>query len=147
MIDSQSTFGDPSIRCHRLLPIIPGFVLGMLLYEVALGLAQERPTLLAGHGTLSGSILPLWVGAEAELFEKYGLQIKPIYLPRAAGGQALLSGDIEIYFSAGPPLVQIVWAARMWWSLIVRCTSSPRKSWWRRRFKKLPTSWQSFGGG
>ena len=95
------------MRCHRLLPIIPGVVLGMLLYEVALGLAQERPTLLAGHGTLSGSILPLWVGAEAKLFEKHGLQIKPIYLPRAAGRPALLSGDIQIYFSAGPPLVQM----------------------------------------
>ena len=73
------------MRCHRVLPIVAGVVLGMLLYGVALGLAQERPTLLAGHGTLSGSILPLWVGAEAKLFEKHGLQVKPIYLPRAAG--------------------------------------------------------------
>jgi NitT/TauT family transport system substrate-binding protein len=56
---------------------------------------------------LSGSILPLWVGSEARLFEKYGLQVKPIYLPRAAGRPALLSGDIQIYFSAGPPLVQM----------------------------------------
>jgi len=69
--------------------------------------AQERSTILAGHGTLSGSILPLWVGAEAKLFEKHGLQVKPIYLPRAAGRPALLSGDIQIYFSAGPPLVQM----------------------------------------
>src|ERR1700741_4580750 len=69
--------------------------------------AQERPAILAGHGTLSGSILPLWVGTEAKIFEKYGLQVKPIYLPRAAGRPALLSGDIQIYFSAGPPLVQM----------------------------------------
>src|SRR6476661_6164285 len=95
------------MRCHRVLPIVAGVVLGMLLYGVVLGLAQERPALLAGHGTLSGSILPLWVGAEAKLFEKYGLQVKPIYLPRAAGRPALLSGDIQIYFSAGPPLVQM----------------------------------------
>jgi ABC-type nitrate/sulfonate/bicarbonate transport system substrate-binding protein len=71
------------------------------------GFAQERPAILVGHGTLSGSILPLWVGAEAKLFEKHGLQVKPIYLPRAAGRPALLSGDIQIYFSAGPPLVQM----------------------------------------
>ena len=69
--------------------------------------AQERLSILAGHGTLSGSILPLWVGAEAKLFEKHGLQVKPIYLPRAAGRPALLSGDIQVYFSAGPPLVQM----------------------------------------
>lgn len=69
--------------------------------------AQERPSILVGHGSLSGSILPLWVGAEAKLFDKHGLQVKPIYLPRAAGRSALLSGDIQIYFSVGPPLVQM----------------------------------------
>ena len=68
---------------------------------------QERPTLLAGHGTLSASILPLWVGADAKLFEKHGIQVRSIYLPRAAGRPALLSGDIQVYFSAGPPVVQM----------------------------------------
>src|SRR5918995_862224 len=69
--------------------------------------AQERPTILAGHGTLSGSILPLWVGTDAKLFEKHGVQVRPIYLPRAAGRPALVSGDIQVYFSAGPPVVQM----------------------------------------
>lgn len=82
-------------------------VLGILVLWVTLCSAQERPAILAGHGTLSGSILPLWVGAEAKLFEKHGLQVKPIYLPRAAGRAALVSGDIQVYFSAGPPLVQM----------------------------------------
>src|SRR3990170_193272 len=95
------------MRCHRLMPIMPGIVLGLLLYWAPLCFAQEPPTIIAGHGTLSGSILPLWVGAEAKLFEKHGLQVKPIYLPRAAGRPALLSGEIQVYFSAGPPLVQM----------------------------------------
>ena len=69
--------------------------------------AQERATILAGHGTLSGSILPLWVGTDAKLFEKHGIQVRPIYLPRAAGRPALVSGDIQVYFSAGPPVVQM----------------------------------------
>jgi ABC-type nitrate/sulfonate/bicarbonate transport system substrate-binding protein len=69
--------------------------------------AQERPTIFAGHGTLSGSILPLWVGTDAKLFEKHGVQVRPIYLPRAAGRPALVSGDIQVYFSAGPPVVQM----------------------------------------
>jgi NitT/TauT family transport system substrate-binding protein len=47
------------------------------------------------------------VGTEAKLFEKHGLQVKPIYLPRAAGRAALVSSDIQVYFSAGPPLVQM----------------------------------------
>ena len=85
--------------------------LGMLALMYVLGPAaagaQARPVVLAGHGTLSGSILPLWVGAEAGIFEKRGIQARAIYLPRAAGRPALLSGDINVYFSAGPPLVQM----------------------------------------
>lgn len=95
------------MTCPRLFLIFVTITLGSALLWGSLCLSQERPTILAGHGTLSGSILPLWVGAEAKLFEKYGLQVKPIYLPRAAGRPALLSGDIQIYFSAGPPLVQM----------------------------------------
>jgi NitT/TauT family transport system substrate-binding protein len=95
------------MKCGRSFLRIQSIALGILLYWAALSLAQERPTILAGHGTLSGSILPLWVGAEAKLFEKHGLQVRPIYLPRAAGRPALLSGDIQVYFSAGPPLVQM----------------------------------------
>ncbi len=82
-------------------------LLTLIILWAASSQAQERPTILAGHGTLSASILPLWVGADARLFEKHGLQVRPIYLPRAAGRPALLSGDIQVYFSAGPPLVQM----------------------------------------
>jgi NitT/TauT family transport system substrate-binding protein len=81
--------------------------LAMVLLCALSAQAQERPSILVGHGSLSGSILPLWVGAEAKLFDKHGLQVKPIYLPRAAGRSALLAGDIQIYFSVGPPLVQM----------------------------------------
>ncbi len=92
---------------NRTLPKIAALVLSLLIHAAAFCVAQERPIILAGHGTLSGSILPLWVGVEAKLFEKHGLQVKPIYLPRAAGRPALLSGDIQVYFSAAPPLVQM----------------------------------------
>lgn len=78
----------------------------MMLWAMAAH-SQERPSILVGHGSLSGSILPLWVGAEAKIFDKHGLQVRPIYLPRAAGRSALLSGDIQYYFSVGPPLVQM----------------------------------------
>ena len=93
----------PDCRCVRIRFIVSG----MIIFWATFSQAQERSTILAGHGTLSGSILPLWVGAEAKLFEKHGLQVKPIYLPRAAGRPALVSGDIQVYFSAGPPLVQM----------------------------------------
>ena len=93
------------MKSHRVASQLMFIGLAVLLYGAAF--AQERPTLLVGHGTLSGSILPLWVGAEAKLFDKHGIQVKPIYLPRAAGRPALLAGEIQIYFSAGPPLVQM----------------------------------------
>jgi len=93
------------MRSRRAASKLITIALAVLLHGAAF--AQERPTLLVGHGTLSGSILPLWVGAEAKLFDKHGIQVKPIYLPRAAGRPALLAGEIQIYFSAGPPLVQM----------------------------------------
>lgn len=93
------------MKSQRAAAKFIAIAVAVLLYEEAI--AQERPTLLVGHGTLSGSILPLWVGAEAKLFDKHGVQVKPIYLPRAAGRPALLAGEIQIYFSAGPPLVQM----------------------------------------
>jgi NitT/TauT family transport system substrate-binding protein len=95
------------MKRDRGFPGVQAIVLGVVLIWATFGSAQERPSILAGHGTLSGSILPLWVGTEAKLFEKHGLQVKPIYLPRAAGRAALISGDIQVYFSAGPPLVQM----------------------------------------
>src|SRR5690349_5614469 len=95
------------MRFDRKLLHVTVIGFAILLYSALPSFSQERPTLLAGHGTLSGSILPLWVGAETKTFEKHGLQVRPIYLPRAAGRPALLSGDIQIYFSAGPPLVQM----------------------------------------
>ena len=82
-------------------------VIALTILLSGVAFAQERPSLLVGHGTLSGSILPLWVGAEAKLFDKHGVQVRPIYLPRAAGRPALLAGEIQVYFSAGPPVVQM----------------------------------------
>ncbi|MBM4264596.1 MAG: ABC transporter substrate-binding protein [Deltaproteobacteria bacterium] len=93
-------------RRRGLTKLCAAVALIALLWTSALR-AQERPSMLVGHGSLSGSILPLWVGAEAKLFDKHGLQVKPIYLPRAAGRSALLANDIQIYFSVGPPLVQV----------------------------------------
>ena len=90
------------MKRHRALQTIQSTAFSIVLHGTALCLAQERPTILAGHGTLSASILPLWVGVDAKLFEKHGLQVKPIYLPRAAGRPALLSGDIQVLFFRRP---------------------------------------------
>jgi ABC-type nitrate/sulfonate/bicarbonate transport system substrate-binding protein len=92
---------------NRSLLLRQSIAWGIVALWTTFSLAQERPTMLAGHGTLSGSILPLWVAAEAKLFDQHGLQVRPIYLPRAASRAALLSGDIQVYFSAGPLLVQM----------------------------------------
>ena len=124
---------------HRALLTIQSIALSIVLYGTVLCLAQERPTILAGHGTLSGSILPLWVGVEAKLFEKHGLQVKPIYLPRAAGRPALLSGEIQVYFSAGPPLVQMRLSGAdvaVTSCVVHKLTSKIMVV--RRRFRKLP---------
>src|SRR5215204_1162131 len=104
----MSAYSEVDMRLNRrfLRQQLIAFAIAAL-YMTSSSAAQERPIILAGHGTLSGSILPLWVGTDAKLFEKHGVQVRPIYLPRAAGRPALVSGDIQVYFSAGPPVVQM----------------------------------------
>ena len=89
--------------------------------------------------------LPLWAAAETKLFEKHGLQVKRSCA--AAGRPALLSGDIQIYFSAGPPLVQmrlggadVVGDFCVVGKLTSKIMVTPG-------IQKLPICWQSFGGG
>jgi len=104
------------MRCPPCLADLAGVVFGMLLYGVVLGLAQERPTLPCRPRYLVG-IDPAafgWV-QRPKLFEKHGLQVKPIYLPRAAGRPALLSGDIQIYFPPVRRWCRCVWVAPMSW--------------------------------
>jgi len=59
-------------------------------------------TIKVGYPQLSGGSMPLWVIAENKLDQRYGLDIKPIYI---AGGatltHSLIAGDVDIALTGG----------------------------------------------
>jgi NitT/TauT family transport system substrate-binding protein len=59
-------------------------------------------TIRVGYPQLSGGSMPLWVIAENKLDQRYGLDIKPIYI---AGGatltHSLIAGDVDIALTGG----------------------------------------------
>jgi NitT/TauT family transport system substrate-binding protein len=64
----------------------------------------EKPELTVAYVSPSAAFTPLYVAAEANLFAKYGLKVKPQIMGTGTGQRALVSEEIEILFD-GPLLV------------------------------------------
>ncbi|MBI2368721.1 MAG: ABC transporter substrate-binding protein [Deltaproteobacteria bacterium] len=68
-----------------------------------------RDHLTVVWASISGTMAALWVGKEAGLFERYGLQVSPVYLE---GGtlvaQALTSGDVQLAQVGGPAVIRAI---------------------------------------
>ncbi|MDP9131378.1 MAG: hypothetical protein M3N35_13430, partial [Candidatus Binatota bacterium] len=80
--------------------VVVALVLGLQLYLVATGAAQELKKVRFGYPSLGFRQGHIWVAKDEGFFKKYGLDVEPIFL---RGGQmaiqALASGD--------PPLMSI----------------------------------------
>jgi NitT/TauT family transport system substrate-binding protein len=81
----------------------------LLLFLVAenrSGLGQTRRELNIVYPAISGINAGLWVAAEANTFEKYGLDVKLIYIATALQvTRVVLTGDSPIAFAGGAPIV------------------------------------------
>jgi NitT/TauT family transport system substrate-binding protein len=81
----------------------------LLLFLVAANrsaLGQTRRELNIVYPAISGINVGLWVAAEANTFEKYGLDVKLIYIPTALQvTRVVLTGDSPIAFAGGAPIV------------------------------------------
>jgi len=72
------------------------------LLRVGPGEAQQASKLKMGYSVISGTTLPLWLGKDSGLFEKYGLDVELIYHGGATKAvTAVISGDTPITQSAG----------------------------------------------
>ena len=75
------------------------FVVLVILFSVASARGQEKklePFVLAAT-SVTGNRAPIWVGKDAGIFEKYGLDLKMVQI--GAGGvivSALLTGDVHL---------------------------------------------------
>jgi NitT/TauT family transport system substrate-binding protein len=66
--------------------------------------AQEKKLdpLVVSYASVSGSRAPLWIAKEAGLFEKYGLDGRPIFVPAGYPSiSALISGDVHFIATGG----------------------------------------------
>src|SRR5690348_14913136 len=85
----------------NLLPSI--YVLFLVIcLSTARAIAAAPSTIRVGYPQLNGGQTPLWNLAEEKLDQKYGLDIKPVYIP---GGvrltQSALSGSVDIAMTGG----------------------------------------------
>jgi NitT/TauT family transport system substrate-binding protein len=70
---------------------------------------QTRTRLNVIYPAISGINAPLWYATELNFFDKYGLEVKLIYIPTALQvTRVVLTGDSEIAFSGGAPVVNAV---------------------------------------
>ncbi len=73
--------------------------------------AQPAPTkapdkLTVSYSSISGSMAVLWVAKEAKLFEKYGIDLEPVYISSSSKStQALLAGDTPISQTAATGII------------------------------------------
>lgn len=73
-----------------------------LLVAVLIGQKSTAAPITVGYPQLSGGSMPLWVIAENHLDQRYGIDVKPIYI---AGGailtHSLIAGDVTIALTGG----------------------------------------------
>jgi NitT/TauT family transport system substrate-binding protein len=75
----------------------------LVLILTGLSFAQLREErMLVSYGGLGGYQLPLWFGADMHIFDRYGVQARPVFIPSAANSmKALLSGDTQATQTSG----------------------------------------------
>src|SRR6266545_1620588 len=83
MIESQSTATNISINFFSLL--FATFVFFAVNHSLHAATAGPM-TIRVGYPQLNGGQTPLWNIPENKLDQKYGLDIKPVYIFRAASG-------------------------------------------------------------
>lgn len=72
--------------------------------ECAWGQVQAK--LNVAYAAITGVQTPLWVAAEANTFQKYGLDVTLVYIPSAPHVvRVMLAGDSQISFNGGAPVV------------------------------------------
>jgi NitT/TauT family transport system substrate-binding protein len=63
---------------------------------------QQMRKIKVAHAFISAETLPIWVGLDQKLFEKYGLQVEAVPLQTSAQvAPAMASGDVQVALTTG----------------------------------------------
>src|SRR5438105_262077 len=79
------------------------FVILFLIFSPPVFAQEKRlDPLVVSYASVSGSRAPLWIAKEMGLFEKYGLDGSPIFVPAGYPSiSALISGDVQFIATGG----------------------------------------------
>jgi len=87
---------------------IIGLTILLVLLSADHGLTQAiRVELNVNYPAIGGLSTAFWVAVEVGTFEKYGVKVKPVYIPSAAlAVRAMLAGELPVGFGAGTPVIE-----------------------------------------
>jgi ABC-type nitrate/sulfonate/bicarbonate transport system substrate-binding protein len=92
------------------------FTFAFLLFFLVRFAGAASPTVKVGYPQLSGGSMPLWVIADNKLDQRYGIDVKTIYI---AGGatltHSLVAGDIDIALTGGAVVGAVLSGADLTW--------------------------------
>ena len=82
----------------------------LLLFNIlvcAAGTAAEPRKIIVPYTPLTGASTPLWIAIEAKLFQKYGLDVAPLFISAGSTAivPAMMSGQFEIGSVGGGAVV------------------------------------------
>jgi NitT/TauT family transport system substrate-binding protein len=110
---SRVFFEEPSMN-YKLSWIV--FTFAIVFFFLARFADAAAPTVRVGYPQLSGGSMPLWVIADNRLDQRYGIDVKTIYI---AGGatltHSLVAGDIDIALTGGAVVGAILGGADLTW--------------------------------
>ena len=99
---------------YKFFRFVPTFA--FLLFFLVRFAGAAAPTVKVGYPQLSGGSMPLWVIADNRLDQRYGIDVKTIYI---AGGatltHSLVAGDIDIALTGGAVVGAILSGADLTW--------------------------------
>jgi ABC-type nitrate/sulfonate/bicarbonate transport system substrate-binding protein len=86
----------------------PVLVTLLLLFSCASASAQLTK-ITVGYGSISAAQLPVWIGKEAGIFSKNGLDVQLVFFKGSTTAvMALISKETPISQVTGPPIVNAV---------------------------------------
>lgn len=99
----MSTHGELQMR--RTRDLLAFFLVVQLLVCVQTSRGQDR--LRIAYSAISGAMLTPWVGLEAGIFKKNGLDAQLIYIPGGStAAAALAGGDVQVILASGDGVVR-----------------------------------------
>jgi ABC-type nitrate/sulfonate/bicarbonate transport system substrate-binding protein len=89
---------------HACLGLFPFSVTILLVLVMPKALLSATPPMHVGYSSINGMRIPLWVGEQAKIFSRHGLDVRVVH-GGAIAPQAFVAGEIQIFSGAPEPVI------------------------------------------